>query len=266
MQISHNDFNRFRNILEERSGILLADNKKYLVVSRLTRFIQKNEFDSFTELFNYIELNPYSFLSYEAIELMTTNETLWFRDSYPFEYLKHSIFPGWKKNPTNFKILCAACSSGQEPYSVAMLLDKANLLDATQIIATDLSEKALLKAKKGFYQKIETERGLSEEYLLRYFSNEAELGWKIKPAIINSVNFQKLNLLNTPYHFRQFDIIFCRNVLIYFSDSNKAKVLNALVDCLKPGGYLFLGASESPLPYVSSLKMQVNHSGIVYQK
>ena len=205
MEIPLNDFNRFRVMLEKHSGILLADNKEYLVISRLTSFMKKHNFLSFTELFDYIDLDPHCSLSSEVIELMTTNETLWFRDGYPFDFLKNSVFPNWKSSSSSsFKVLCAACSCGQEPYSVAMLLDKANLLNKTQVIATDLSEKVLSKAKVGLYQKIEIERGLPNEFLSEYFINEAELGWKIKPKINNSVHYKKLNLLKVPYNLRKF--------------------------------------------------------------
>ena len=271
MLISPADYQRFKNILEKQSGILLGDNKQYLVVSRLSNVLAEKGLHSFANLLDIIS-NPTgsSFLK-QVVDRMTTNETLWFRDRYPFDYLKSNLVPEIKKKSSNFRVWCAACSTGQEPYSVAMKLDEMGALNNAELIATDLSERVLDKAREGIYQQIELNRGMPPANLKRFLdpvtSSAADNGdWQVKPLLRNKIRFQTLNLLNTPYTLGKFDIIFCRNVLIYFSSDNKTKVINGLIDNLKPGGYLFIGASEALTKESHKMKMVRCNPGLVYQK
>lgn len=266
MEITQTDFNQFRQFLEKYSGILLADNKQYLVISRLKNFIVEKGFNSFSQFLQQLQQRPQSDTAMQAIELMATNETLWFRDNYPFDCLSSCLFPTWK-NFSRIRILCAACSSGQEPYSIAILLHKAGLLSRTEILATDISHKVLQQAKSGFYQQLEIKRGLQQQDIDSYFSyNKESDGWQLNQKIIDSVKFKRLNLIDIPYHLGKFDLIFCRNVLIYFSKQNKTAILNQLASCLNSGGYMFLGASEALTDETVPLKVQRCNPGIAYFK
>jgi len=265
MEISPTDYDDFREILERQSGILLGENKQYLVASRLACFVKENHMRSLSDLLQEIARPSGKPLLQTVIDQMTTNETLWFRDNYPFEYIKRELIPQLKKQ-LSFRIWCAACSSGQEPYSLAMLLDETSTTTHSEIIATDLSLRVIQKANEGIYQEMELKRGLPQNRLKRYFSHIGKDLWQINPLLKNSVRFQSLNLLSLPYNFRGLDIILCRNVLIYFSQENKTRVLNGLIDSLKPGGYLFLGASESLTRDCKPLEMVRCNPGLVYRK
>ena len=265
MEISSSEYERFKNILENKSGILLGNNKQYLVTSRLSNFVKECEMNSFSELLGKIENLSNRQLLQKVIDRMTTNETLWFRDSYPFEYMKKTLIPELR-NKGSFKVWCAACSSGQEPYSLAMLLDECGGSSHASIMATDLSSRILEKAKQGIYQDIELKRGLPQDKLKKYFDPHEGSNWQIKSHLRSKIRFQSTNLLASPFNLGKFEIIFCRNVLIYFSQENKTKVLNGLIDSLKPGGYLFLGASESLTKDCKKLEMVRCNPGLVYKK
>ena len=266
MEISLADYERFREILEKQSGILLGENKQYLVVSRLSNFIQEKGLVSMSKLMDQISGPSGNLLLKQVIDRMTTNETLWFRDRYPFDYLKSTIVPELRGARSNMRIWCAACSTGQEPYSIAMQLEDLGVLASAEIIATDLSDRVISKAKQGIYQQIELNRGMPQDKLKRYFAPHEGSDWQVNVKLRNKIRYQPLNLLNAPYSLGKFDVIFCRNVLIYFSNVNKTKVINALIDNLKPGGYLFLGASEALTRDSKSMKMVRCNPGLVYQK
>jgi chemotaxis protein methyltransferase CheR len=265
MDISSSDYNSFRDILENQSGILLGDNKQYLVSSRLSNFIKENEIASLSALLSEIIRPSGKQLLQKVIDQMTTNETLWFRDNYPFDFMKRQLIPELRRKG-RFRIWCAACSSGQEPYSLAMLLAESGNSMAAEILATDLSSRILERAKLGIYQDIELKRGLPEEKLRSHFKACDNSSWKLSEPLRNSVNFSSLNLLKIPYSNGKFDVIFCRNVLIYFSHENKTKVLNGLIDSLNPGGYLFLGASESISRDCKPLELVRCNPGLAYRK
>ncbi len=265
MEISAAEYSQFRQILENKSGILLGENKQYLVVSRLSNFIKENSLNSLSELLGKIERPSGSSLLQQVVDQMTTNETLWFRDQYPFEYMKREIIPELKKQ-SSARIWCAACSSGQEPYSLAMLLHESLSNKSIEIIASDLSTRVLEKAKKGIYQAIELKRGMPDDKLKRFFTPLENSSWQVKSELKSCVKYHPANLLNFPYTLGKFDVIFCRNVLIYFSQENKTKVLNAMIKNLKPGGFLFLGASESLTRDCEPLEMVRCNPGLVYRK
>lgn len=265
MEISPTDYHHFRQILESQSGILLGDNKQYLVSSRLSNFIKDNQITSLSNLLDEMSRPGGKLLLQKVIDQMTTNETLWFRDGYPFDYMKKQLIPEFKKKG-RFRIWCAACSSGQEPYSLAMILGEASASTSAEIVATDLSSKILQKAKQGYYQEIELKRGLPQDKLRRHFIKADDKYWQINETLRNKVRIQQLNLLALPYSLGKFEVIFCRNVLIYFSQENKTRVLNGLIESLRPGGYLFLGASESLTRDCKALEMVRCNPGLVYQK
>jgi chemotaxis protein methyltransferase CheR len=204
---------------------------------------------------------------------MTTNETLWFRDVYPFDVLKNRLIPEFiKENPgQRLRMWSAACSSGQEPYSLSMSIDefdRANLgqlRGGAQIVATDLSGAILTAAKSAEYDSLSVARGLSADRLARYFDQSVPGRWTVKQPIRNRVEFRALNLLDSYAMLGKFDIVFCRNVLIYFSADLKKDILKRIHATLKPGGYLMLGASEALNGLPELYQMVQCSPGIVYQ-
>ncbi len=273
MSVSQSEFNTFRQFLEDKSGIVLGDNKQYLVTSRLKKLQDEHGIKSLTELMARIQAQPRGALQEQVIDAMTTNETLWFRDIYPFEVMKNKVLPELVKKQPNqrLRIWSAACSSGQEPYSLSMTIDeyeRANVGQAklsVQIVATDLSPSMLQACKIGEYDSLAIARGLSSERLQRYFDKTPNSRWAVKAAIKSRVEFRALNLLDSYAVMGKFDVVFCRNVLIYFSAEAKKDILMRIHATLKPGGYLFLGASEA-LNTLPELYTMVQCSpGIIYQ-
>lgn len=273
MSVTYSDFQLFRDFLEKQSGILLGDNKQYLVTSRLKRIMEAERIQSLTELVKRMQAQPRGTLHQQIIDAMTTNETLWFRDSYPFEVMKKKILPELiKKYPNQrLRIWSAASSSGQEPYSLAMTLDEfersnlGQLRAGTQIIATDLSVSMLEACKKGEYDVLSMARGLSAERKQRYFEDLGAGRWRIKEPIKQRVEFRPINLLESYAMLGKFDVVFCRNVLIYFSAEVKKDILTRMHATLKPGGYLVLGASEALNGLPELYTMVQCNPGIIYQ-
>ncbi|MCJ8167776.1 CheR family methyltransferase [Atopomonas sediminilitoris] len=273
MTVSNADFEQFRAFLEKSCGIVLGSNKQYLVTSRLNRLMQENKIESLGELVRKIELMPRGGLREQVVDAMTTNETLWFRDTYPFEVLKSRLLPEVAKaaNGMRLRIWSAACSSGQEPYSLSMSIDefeKSNLgllRGGVQIVATDLSGSMLNAAKAGEYDSLAIGRGLSQDRLQRYFDKKEDGRWGVKPPLKQRVEFRALNLLDSYASLGKFDLVFCRNVLIYFSAEVKKEILTKIHATLKPGGYLFLGASEALNGLPELYQMVQCNPGIVYQ-
>ncbi len=261
-------YKKFKTFLEESSGIVLGDNKQYLVESRLSRIMKDHKFSDLQELLNSILAPGSNVLKQSVIDAMTTNETLWFRDGHPFEYLKKALL---ETGPSSsYKIWCAACSSGQEPYSVSICIEelinsgKLPRSASFEIIATDISKEVLAIAKEGLYGKLALARGLSEERLKANFTESSGGNWKLNGNIANRVKFKELNLNSSYSHLGKFDLIFCRNVLIYFSESAKNDILQRMHTQLKPSGKLFLGSSESLNGFADYYKMHHYKPGFVY--
>ncbi|MET1078217.1 MAG: protein-glutamate O-methyltransferase CheR [Pseudomonas sp.] len=267
------EFEQFRVFLEKACGILLGTNKQYLVSSRLNKMMEQQGIKSLGDLVQRMQTQPRSGLREQVVDAMTTNETLWFRDTYPFEVLKNRVLPELlKAMPSQrLRIWSAACSSGQEPYSLSMTIDefeKSNLgqLKAgLQIVATDLSPSMLTNCKSGEYDSLAMGRGLSQERLQRYFDPKEPGRWAIKAPIKSRVEFRALNLLDSYASLGKFDIVFCRNVLIYFSAEVKKDILLRIHGTLKPGGYLFLGASEALNGLPDHYQMVQCSPGIIYK-
>ncbi len=274
MVISEQEYSRFQDLLNKKTGILLGSNKQYLVTSRLTSFLKENQISDFSQLIDKLASFGNNQLLQQVIDRMTTNETLWFRDGFPFNFLISNILPELKQlGVSRASIWCAACSSGQEPYSISMSIEEQRIVASSQlpsqvdILSTDISSRILEQAKKGEYQSIEISRGLSLQRQQRFFNRNDDGSFVLKPELRNKVRFLPLNLMELPYrHAGKFDVIFCRNVLIYFSAELKEKVINGMADCLKPGGYLFLGASESMPTNIKTFDMVRCNPGLVYKK
>lgn len=267
------DFDQFRVFLEKSCGILLGSNKQYLVSSRLNKLMEQQGLKSLGDLVRKIQAQPRSGLREQVVDAMTTNETLWFRDAYPFEVLKNRVLPELLKNAPGqrLRIWSAACSSGQEPYSLSMTIDEYERNNPSlgktgvQIVATELSSTMLAACKAAEYDSLAIARGLSTERLQRYFDVKAPGRWAVKPTIRSRVEFRALNLLDSYAVLGKFDIVFCRNVLIYFSADVKKDILRRIHATLKPGGYLFLGASEALNGLPELYQMVQCSPGIIYK-
>ncbi|RUO77028.1 CheR family methyltransferase [Idiomarina seosinensis] len=272
-ELSQSEYQEFRKFLEHQCGIVLGDNKMYLVKSRLSPLMSRFAIDSLSQLVKKSMQISERALRAAVIDAMTTNETLWFRDTYPFQILVDRVLPEFKNNSGPVKIWSSACSSGQEPYSIAMsyLEYKAKKLGALKggirITATDISNKVLEQCSKGEYDSLAIARGLSPERQKKFFTAGTKPGaMKVKDEVKNFVQFRHLNLLDSYSLLGKFDIIFCRNVLIYFAPDVKRKIIAQFRQSLNPGGYLFLGASESISGLTEDFEMIRCNPGIIYRR
>ena len=267
MSVSNSDFNYIRELVLKRSAIVLEDGKEYLVESRIGQVAETEGFESIDQLVNALRKNSHNGLQSKVIEALTTNETSFFRDIHPFETLKNSILPDLiekRKSTERLNIWCAASSSGQEPYSIAMLIREnfPRLLNwKINFIASDISEKMLSRCRSGKFSQLEVNRGLSASFLVKYFERDGA-AWLIREQLQKMIHFQQINLSREFPFLPQMDIIFMRNVLIYFDIETKKKILKQLISILQPDGFLFLGAAESTINLDSSFeRMDYKHSG-----
>ena len=269
---SNNDYALFREYLERSSGILLGDNKNYLIDSRLRNILKDNEIKSLGELVGRIDRPGSSSLKQQVIDAMTTNETLWFRDRHPFEFLQNQLLPELAKKPGEITIWCAACSTGQEPYSISICIEELRRKNFfftnknVRILATDLSAKVLEAAKRGLYEPLALKRGMSNERLDQFFKHDNEGAWEINPEIKRRIDFRPINLKDSFINIGKFDIVFCRNVLIYFSGELQKQIITNIHRVLNPGGYLFLGGSETPKGLNDLFEIRYYTPGVVYIK
>jgi len=247
VSITSVEFQNFQAFLKQKSGISLAVNKQYLVTNRLTPLVKELGLTGISELLAMIADSPGNALATKAVDAMTTNETFWFRDMSHFRSLEEKIFAELTQGNTSLSIWSAACSSGQEAYSISLIVDQYTEANGrpinVRITATDLSDKILKQASEGVYADIELSRGLSKALQDKHFLNVRN-GMQISPSHRSRVSFRKLNLLDNFSTLGQFDIIFCRNVLLYFAGATKVDIINRLVQVMKPGAYLFLSSSE----------------------
>jgi chemotaxis protein methyltransferase CheR len=247
--VTPSDYEYLRKLLKERSGLDLSADKQYLVESRLVPLARRASLPGIPELVVKMKGGADA-LTADVVEAMTTNETFFFRDKIPFDHLKEAILPALiqaRAARRALRIWCAASSTGQEPYSIAMCLKEAGHLLAgwrTEIIATDLSLGVLEKSKAGIFSQFEVQRGLPIQMLVKYFTQNGEL-WQLNAEIRGMVQHRQLNLLQDFSHLGMFDIIFCRNVLIYFDQPTKANIFERIARMLEPDGVLALGAAES---------------------
>jgi chemotaxis protein methyltransferase CheR len=242
------DYEFLRKLLKERSGLDLSSDKQYLVESRLIPLARRAGLSGIAELVAKIKGGADALTS-EVVEAMTTNETFFFRDRIPFDHLRETILPTLvqaRANRRSLRIWCAASSTGQEPYSVAMCVKEFAALAGwrVEIVATDLSQEVLEKSRAGIYSQFEVQRGLPIQLLVKYFMQTGEL-WQLNADIRAMVQHRQLNLLQDFAQLGTFDVIFCRNVLIYFDQDTKVGVFDRLSRMLEPDGVLLLGAAES---------------------
>lgn len=270
--LAETEYTQFRLFLEQHSGIVLGDNKQYLVRSRLAPLMGEYNLPSLSEVVRRSMKPTERQLRSAVIDAMTTNETLWFRDRYPFELLSSALLPCYSKLGRPLKIWSAACSSGQEPYSLAMTILEyqqkrpGTLPGSASILATDLSPSMLEKCKNGEYDNLALGRGLSDQRKRQFFDSTSSGTMVIKDNVKKFINFRAHNLLENYTLLGKFDIIFCRNVLIYFAPEAKEKILRQFAAALNPKGILFLGASESIAGLTEEFDMVRCNPGIYYQK
>lgn len=249
--ISAWDLTYIQQFMLSRTGIHLTPEKRYLVETRLDPVMRELQIPTLEQLTARLRHGD-PIVAAAVIDAITTNETLFFRDKLPFELFENVIMPQLleaRASRGRIRIWCAACSSGQEPYSLAMMLDnmKAKLAGITvEIIATDISERILDQAREGVYSQFEVQRGLPIRMLLKHFTQEG-LRWRINRSITEAVQFRSLNLLQPFQHLGSFDLVMCRNVLIYFAEATKRDVLQRLSAVMAPDGYLMLGGAETVL-------------------
>lgn len=248
--ISPSDFEFFKRFLITRSGLALTDDKSYLLESRLSPILRDQGMQTFGQLVARLSKPGSEALAQAVVEAMTTNESFFFRDKTPFDAFTSVMLPSVLKNRARgqtFRIWCAAASHGQEPYSLAMLIrENAALIGdrRVEIIGTDISRDVLDRAKAGIYNQFEVQRGLPVQYLVKYFAKNGE-NWQINSTIRDMVQYRSFNLLESFAGLGQFDIVFCRNVLIYFDQATKSDILGRIARLLAADGYLVLGGAET---------------------
>lgn len=255
ISITADEFELLRNWIEQECGISLQANKQYLVESRFANLMAEHGYTTFKEFYQHAKNNPNAAFKDKIIDAITTNETLWFRDESPFITLQEKIFPEFAEHKKPCRIWSAACSTGQEPYSIAISAveyaeknHQKPWLSQLSIFASDISQSAIQIAESGRYNGLLISRGLPADYQQKYFEQDGSV-YVLKDCIKQRVQFQKFNLQSSFLKLGKFDVIFLRNVAIYFSQDFKIQLFRKLAEALNPGGYLFIGASETLIGY-----------------
>lgn len=254
-------------LIQQRSGIVITREKEYLLENRLAPLVAQHKMAGMPALVTALRQPSNEALVREVVEAMTTNETLFFRDARPFDTLRTQVLPSLlaaRATSRTLRFWSAACSTGQEPYSVAMLLkEEAPRLAGwrTTVVATDIARTVLAKAKAGVYSQFEVQRGLPIHLLVKYFT-QSGTQWEIKPELQSMVEFREHNVARDAPPGGPFDVIFCRNLLIYFDQDLKRAVLAKLADVLAPDGVLFLGGAESVLGVTDRLEPVPEQRGV----
>ena len=271
-ELSETSYLTFSRFIQDKIGMVLSGNKQYLVRGRLSSIAQSRNYTCINAFLNDLIKEKDPALTERCIELMTTNETYWFRDNYPYKLLESTILPAINKRQNKLRIWSSACASGQEPYSIAMSLleykqsNPGAFARGVNVTGTDISTTMLEHCNYAHYDSLALARGLSPERKKQFFEVGDNGMLKVKDEVKSLVNFRQMNLLNSYSLIGKFDIVFCRNVLIYFSAELKAQIISQIHGTLNPGGYLFLGASESLSGFSDSFSMLRCNPGIVYQK
>jgi chemotaxis protein methyltransferase CheR len=268
--VTPSDYDYLRDILRKRSGLVLSAEKHYLVESRLLPVARRHGLFNLTGLVARLKAPAAEPLTVEVVEAMTTNESFFFRDKVPFDHFRDTIMPALlsaRAASKRIRIWCAAASTGQEPYSLAIALKEMGK-DLrgwrVEIVATDISTEVLEKAKSGIYSQFEVQRGLPVLMLIKYFSQVGET-WQIAPEIRGMVKFMPFNLLNGFAPLGKFDLVFCRNVLIYFDQATKIGVLERIADVTERDGFLVLGGAETVVGLTTRFKPVADKRGVYAQ-
>lgn len=273
VQLSKDEFTLMRDLIFKLSGISIQADRGYLIESRLAGLVREMGCSSFEALHNKAASD--SQLQQRIVDCITINETYWFRDRHPFALLREKLLPAYAKEcregkRENVRIWSAACSTGQEPYSIAMLVLEVLRQHPTltnkrwEVLATDISLANLRQAEGGRYERIAIKRGLPQEYLDRHFKEDGRC-WVLSDEVKSVVAFKQLNLMEKSYPFGRFDLIFCRNVAIYFSAEVKGALLNRLGASLRPEGILILGSCESIMGYSDRFEVARDDGATFYR-
>lgn len=265
------DYEAFQKYLQGVCGIVLGRGKEYLVTSRLSGLMNTKGINSVGDLLKQVNSGRNQSLQVSIIDAMTTNETFWFRDVSHFQMLADMIFPEIEsKLGRSMRIWSSACSSGQEPYNISMTVQKylssnpGRLSGGVEILGTDISSQILGQAKKGVYCGLSASRGMDADLQQRYFLARDNC-IEVRPEIRSRVSFRSQNITQNYTLLGRFDVVFCRNVLIYFSAEKKADIIERIARVLNPGGYLFLGSTESLVSHSDLFNMVRQGGGIVYR-
>ena len=270
--IARADYETLRAVLLANSGHHLEDGKEYLVERRLESVAGSLGFRDLTGLVGHLRNTADPRVTKLVCEAMTTNESLFFRDGRPFDVLKERILPEIlerRQSSRRLRIWSAACSTGQEPYSLAMLLAdyRPSLAGWTlEILGTDYSPKVIERAREGLFNHFEVQRGLPIQLLIKHFDQKDGNNWRVKEPIRRMVGFREQNLMDPFRHLGMFDIVFCRNVLIYFHEHGKRDVLERMAPVVAPDGYLFLGSAETALGVTSTWRPVVGAATTLFQR
>ena len=254
-------------LLKERSGLVLSSDKQYLLESRLLPVVRRHDLGSLGGLVARLRAPDAESLIVQVVEAMTTNESFFYRDKIPFDNFNEAIMPALiaaRTNQRRIRIWCAAASTGQEPYSLAMCLkEMSHKLNGWRIdiLATDLSLEVLAKATTGVYSQFEVQRGLPVQMLVKYFTQNGDT-WQISPEIRAMVQYRQFNLLHDFRSLGNFDVVFCRNVLIYFDQHTKIDILHRIARLMPPDGYLVLGAAETVVGLTERFKPLTDRRGV----
>lgn len=268
VEIGDAEYQAIHDFLVRNCGVVIGPNKQYLVRNRLAPVLVKYRLCSFAELAAALRSPLCSRQDLEAavIDAMTTNETFWFRDENQFLELKQNTLPDlFRQKNGGCRIWSAACSTGQEPYSIAICALEAGGHKRVQILATDISETVLRDAEAARYSPLALSRGIDETARLRYFRQDGE-SYQLLADVTRLVRFQRFNLLKPYAALGRFDVIFCRNVLIYFSDAAKRDILMRMADSLEPGGFLFLSSTETVSAEMNNLYEPVRGANTNYYR
>lgn len=248
--MNSSDFEFLSSLLYKQSGLVLTPDKGYLLETRLQPVARSHGLTSIEQIVSTLKARRDEKLVNSITDAMTTNESLFFRDRTPFDQFKTVVLPSLLESRAakkSIRIWSAACSSGQEPYSLSMVLDElASKLAGwrVEIVATDISTEMVARARSGIYSQFEVQRGLPVQLLVKYFQQDGDR-WQLSEKIRRMVTFREFNLLQDPRPLGNFDIVFCRNVLIYFDQDTKRKVLEGISRQIAPDGYLYLGGAET---------------------
>lgn len=272
MKISQQQFEYVSTLAKNTSAQIIAPNKAYLIENRLGPIAREHGFDSIAALIDHLRAqSDHSVIHDSVIEALTTNETYFFRDFHPFEALEKSVIPRFletKKDRKELRVWSAACSTGQEAYSFAMLLREKFPALANwkiKIIGTDLNNRVLEQARSGTYSQLEVNRGLPVAYLAKYFSHNGT-DWEISPKIRDMVEFSQLNLTSVWNDLPVFDIVLLRNVLIYFDVATKRNILKSVRQHMYEGSILFLGAAETTISIDPNWEIENSGRTVYYKK
>lgn len=261
------DFEFLSELVKSQSGLVLTEDKSYLLESRLMPVARKRGLKGLEDLVDTMKAHADSGLTNDVTEAMTTNESFFFRDIKPFDLFRDNVLPEMvssRASKRSLRIWCAAAASGQEPYTLAMILkeEAAKLAGwRTEIVGTDISHEILAKAKAGIYSQFEVQRGLPIQLLLKYFKKQDDV-WQIDPSLQALIEYKFYNLLDDLQALGGFDVVFCRNVLIYFDQETKGRVLEQISRLMPEDGVLFLGGAETVLGITDKFKPVAGFRGV----